>query len=208
MFTGLVQRVGEVRQVRSGPQGATLLVAAAFEEPLALGESVAVDGCCLTVARLSSSGFEAFASLETLQRTTLGHLRAGDPVHLERALRAGDRMGGHIVTGHVDGVGRMTAREPLGESERVTFEVPEELSRFVAPKGSIAVDGVSLTVNEVDGHHFSVVLVPFTRAETTFDRRPVGAPVNVEVDVVARYVARLLEVGGEPTTGRGPSGGA
>ncbi len=208
MFTGLVERIGRVQAVRRRAEGAVLLVEAPFEEPLRLGESVAVDGCCLTVAACTEKGFEAFASLETLDRTTLGSLSAGSEVHLERALRPSDRMGGHIVTGHVDGVGRMLSREPLGDSERVVFELPERLMGFVASKGSIALDGVSLTVNEVEGTRCAVALVPHTRRVTTFDRRPLGALVNVEVDLVARYVVRWLEVRGVEPPGRGPASGA
>ncbi len=210
MFTGLVEQIGVVRSVRRGGEGASLVIEAPFEEALCLGESVAVDGCCLTVAARTASGFEAFASLETLARTTLGGLKEGAPVHLERALRPGDRLGGHVVTGHVDGVGRMLSWEPLGDSERVIFELPEASMPFVAPKGSIALDGVSLTVNEVEGRHCTVVLVPYTRRATTFDRRPLGSPVNVEVDIVARYVARWLEAREIPSepSGRAPTSDA
>jgi riboflavin synthase len=195
MFTGLVQQIGTVRETTASAGGRALRIACALPG-LELGESIAIDGCCLTVTRVMADGFTADASAETLARTTLGERRAGERLHLERALRLGDRLGGHLVSGHVDGVGRMLDRSPLGDSEQVRFEVPDELARFIAPKGSIAVDGVSLTVNGVEGARFDVVLVPYTRRETTFDERPAGSRVNIEVDIVARYVARFLEAGG------------
>jgi riboflavin synthase len=195
MFTGLVQQIGRVREVRRGGGGAALWIDAQLGA-LDMGESIAVDGACLTVKAMDAAGFRADASAETLAKTTLGDRRGGDPVHLERALRLGDRLGGHLVTGHVDGVGRMVERAGLGDSEKVVFEVPRDLARFIAPKGSVTVDGVSLTVNGVAGNRFDVVLVPYTRQETTFDRRPTGARVNIETDVLAKYVARLLAAGG------------
>jgi len=160
-------------------------------EPLALGESIAVDGACLSVVSITGSGFEADASGETLARTTLGRLAPGERVHLERALRASDRLGGHFVTGHVDGVGTMIERRPAGDATWMAFRVPRELARFVAEKGSIAVDGVSLTVNLVEGDRFEVTLIPITLEKTKLGALEVGAAVNLEVDVVARYVARL-----------------
>lgn len=203
MFTGLVQRRGRITAVDRTGEGARLAVACTFDG-LELGESIAVDGTCLTVTSRIDAGFTCDASSETLARTTLGERRVGAGVHLERALRLGDRLGGHLVTGHVDGVGRMVERHPLGDSVRVVFEAPAELAPLIAPKGSVTVDGVSLTVNGVEGQRFDVVLVPFTRRETTFDERSVGAPVNLETDVLAKYVARLL---GRPGVGGGDGGG-
>jgi riboflavin synthase len=144
------------------------------------------------VTRDLGDGFEAHASTETLAKTTLGGLRKGSRVHLERALAMGDRLGGHIVTGHVDGVGTLVERRPVGDNLEVTFEVPETLAPFLAPKGSITVDGVSLTVNRVRGTRFDVMLVPFTQKETKLGQIPVHGRVNLEVDVLAKYVARLL----------------
>ncbi len=192
MFTGIIQAVGRLRsRVAAGPS-ATLVVECPFER-LELGESVAVDGVCLTVATVLDGAFTASASAETLARTTIGSLSGGQRVNLERALAVGDRLGGHIVAGHVDGVGRVAKREEVGTAERVRFDAPPEVMRFVAEKGSIAIDGVSLTVNAVHERGFEVMLVPFTRDATALgDRRP-GAPVNLEVDVIARYVARLME---------------
>ena len=193
MFTGLVDSIGEIQQVARTADGARFHVACGYEA-LALGESIAVNGVCLTVTEETRAprGFWADASTETLDKTNLGELKSGGRVHLERALRLGDRMGGHVVTGHVDGVGRIVTRTPLGDAVRVTFEVPESLAPFFAPKGSATIDGVSLTVNGAAERRFDVALVPFTRSETLFDHKPVGARVNLEVDVLAKYVARLL----------------
>jgi riboflavin synthase len=191
MFTGLVEKIGKVRALRRGSAEVEIEIEAGFPE-LARGESVAVDGTCLTVARTAGRGFIATASAETVARTTLSNLSAGAQVHLERALALGDRLGGHLVSGHVDGVGTKVSTSPLGDAVRVTYQVPEALAPFVAPKGSVAVDGVSLTANSVAGLRFDVVLVPYTRANTLLDRRPIGSPVNIEVDLLAKYVARLL----------------
>jgi riboflavin synthase len=196
MFTGLVAMTGALIAVRStSAVGARLSIRAGFDDgPLALGESIAVNGACLTVDAIGAGGFEADASAETLARTTLGGLVAGSPVHLERALRAADRMGGHMVTGHVDGVGALAERRALGDAVCMAFRVPGELAKFVATKGSIAVDGVSLTVNAVDGDRFEVVIIPHTLSKTALGALAPGDRVNLEVDLVARYVARLLSV--------------
>lgn len=191
MFTGLVQKVGTVLGIETAADGATFHVGCDFPS-LVLGESIATNGVCLTVTRDSGRGFLAQASKETLAKSKLGSMRVGDRVHLERALGAGEKLGGHIVTGHVDGVGSLVAREEVGDACKVTFEVPAVLAPFLAPKGSITIDGVSLTVNGATGLRFDVTLVPFTRTETTFDSLSVGSAVNLEVDVLAKYVARLL----------------
>lgn len=199
MFTGLVETKGTLVRVTRLGRDATLVVRGDLErEPLALGESIAVDGVCLTVATIVEPGpgvcvFEADASVETLEKTTLGELSSGTHVNLERAMPLGARMGGHIVSGHVDGVARIAEKAPLGGAIRVAFQVPGELIRYVAPKGSICISGVSLTVNNVHEDRFDVVLVPHTREKTSLDALPVGARVNLEVDLLARYVARLLE---------------
>jgi riboflavin synthase len=167
---------------------------------------VAVDGACLTVAQVTAEGFAASASAETLSRSTLGQARPGQGVHLERALRLGDRLGGHLVTGHVDAVGRVAEHQPRGGALRVAVDLPADLEPFVAEKGSVAVDGVSLTVNGVAPGRFWVMLVPFTRAATHLDRKRPGEAVNLETDVLAKYVGRLLGVGrgdGERAEGRG-----
>ena len=199
MFTGLVAATGTVAWVRSKrdpaglPAGARLAFRARFEDgPLALGESIAVSGACLSVDAIVADGFEVDATAETLARTTLGDLAPGSLVHLERALRAADRLGGHLMTGHVDGVGWLTDRRDVGDAVWMEFRVPAELAKFIAEKGSVAVDGVSLTVNAVAGDRFEVTLIPHTCSKTTLaSLRPEGR-VNLEVDLIARYVARLL----------------
>jgi len=191
MFTGIVHHIGRVHGIAVSGTDAELRVVSEFRDYV-LGESIAANGTCLTVAAIHADGFTAHASSETLQKTTLGDLKSGSRVHLERALKLGDAIGGHLVSGHVDGVGTVAAQEALGDSLKVTFEVPTELASLIAPKGSIAVDGTSLTVNHASGTRFDVVLVPFTRSHTLLDQRAVGARVNLEVDVLAKHVARLL----------------
>ncbi len=191
MFTGIIQAVGTLRAVERRGASAWLDVSCPFTK-LELGESVAVDGVCLTVTRILDGAFTADASAETLARTTLGSRSSGARVNLERALALGDRMGGHIVAGHVDGVGEVVRRERVESAERVVFRGPREVLRYVAEKGSVAIDGVSLTVNAVAGETFEVMLVPFTQGATTLTERRVGDRVNLEVDVIARYVARAL----------------
>ena len=206
MFTGLVESKGTLERISAaGPaRDARLVVRAELErEPLALGESIAVDGVCLTVASIVKPGpglcvFEADASAETLEKTTIGELKPGAHVNLERAVPIGGRMGGHIVSGHVDGVARIADKTPVAGAVKVVFQVPRELVRYIAQKGSICVSGVSLTVNNVEDDRFDVFLVPHTREKTSLDALPVGARVNLEVDVLARYVARLLECGRAP----------
>lgn len=191
MFTGLVEQVGKLQRIeRRGPD-ARLVVNADFSE-LVLGESIAVDGACLTVSEISSRGFVAMASAETLARTTLGGAKPGAGVHLERALALGGRLGGHIVTGHVDVVANILGQNPRGKALAVEYELPTSIAPFVAEKGSITIDGVSLTVNTVAADSFEVMLVPFTREKTHLDRKGVGDPVNLETDVLAKYVARAL----------------
>ena len=191
MFTGIIQAVGSLRAFERRGASAWVNVGCPFAQ-LALGESVAVDGVCLTVVRIVDGGFTADASAETLARTTLGERAVGAQVNLERALALGDRMGGHIVAGHVDGVGELARRERVENAERVVFRAPREVLRYVAEKGSVAIDGVSLTVNAVAGETFEVMLVPYTQGATTLSERRAGDRVNLEVDVIARYVARAL----------------
>lgn len=196
MFTGLVETTGKlVRRTASGRDARLVVTGALGGEPLELGESIAVDGVCLTVAAIvDAQTFEADASSETLAKTTLGALEPGRLVNLERALAVGQRMGGHIVTGHVDGVGKIVSKEPISGALKVTFEAPSDLAKFIAAKGSICVSGVSLTVNGVNGSKFDVMLIPHTREKTSLDGLGVGAPVNLEVDIVARYVLRFMDV--------------
>lgn len=202
MFTGIIQSMGNVvaTETRGGDLRLTLDVAdlAGRIDPsrLGLGESIAVSGVCLTVVEFDGMRFTADVSRETLALTTLGELRVGDAVNLEAALRAGDPLGGHLVSGHADGIAEVVALHGDARSLRVELEVPPALARYVAPKGSVALDGVSLTVNEVDGGRFGVNLIPHTMALTTFGSLAAGRRVNLEVDQLARYLERLLSVRG------------
>lgn len=194
MFTGIIQSVGRVARLE--PRGGDLrLHVDTVDLDLAdvqLGDSIAVSGVCLTAVALSARGFAADVSNETLSLTTLGALRAGDVVNLEKALRLADRLGGHLVSGHVDGVGKVVSITPDGRSLRWVFEVPASLARYIAAKGSVCIDGTSLTVNEVTDRRFGVNLIPHTVERTAFHARRVGDAVNIEVDVIARYVERLI----------------
>lgn len=198
MFTGIITDVGTVADIEPRATGARLRIATAYEPGgIALGASIACAGACLTVIERGTGNaghwFDVEASVETLDRTTMGRWSAGTRINLERALKIGDELGGHIVTGHVDGIATLTGREDVADMRRLTFEVPHPLSRFVAAKGSVTLDGTSLTVNDVDGDRFSVMLIPHTLSVTTWGERDVGDPINFEVDMMARYVARLHE---------------
>lgn len=198
MFTGLVQAVGrlDTREPRGGDARLRIGFGGLPAGDIAIGESIAVNGACLTVVGFDASGFEADTSNETLALTTLGALPVGAPLNLERALRAGERLGGHLVSGHVDGVGKVLEIEPDARAQRWRFGAPAALLRYIAKKGSICVDGTSLTVNDVDAVSFEVALVPHTVANTAFAATRVGDPVNLEVDMIARYVERLMSTGG------------
>jgi riboflavin synthase len=194
MFTGLVEALGTVaRREPDGAGGARLAVACLFAAELAVGESVAVNGACLTVVERAGDSFHVQLGPETLHRTNLGELRPGDRVNLERSLRLGDRLGGHIVQGHVDGVGRVAERHQSGEWETVWFTCPPDLTPLMVPKGSVAVDGVSLTLVAVAADRFSVMLIPHTLAATTLGLKRPGDPVNLEADMLAKHVAKLLD---------------
>jgi len=194
MFTGLVEAIGTLREVRRDRGGMTLRVEAHFDELPAKGDSICVSGACLTVESASAESFTVFASAETLMRTTLADAGTGRKVNLERALLVGARLGGHFVTGHVDGRGRARRVTQRGESHEVAVEVPVELRRFVAEKGSITIDGVSLTVNGVEGGAVLVTVIPHTWENTTLAGLSSGAAVNLEVDILARYVESVLSV--------------
>ena len=197
MFTGIVQSIGRVRAIndRGGDVELTVDCGGLDLSATRAGDSISVSGACLTVTRLDERGCAFDVSRETLDRTTLGALHPGASVNLEPALRAGDPLGGHYVTGHVDGLARVVDEIPDARSWRVRFEVPETLSRYVAPKGSVTLDGVSLTVNEVAGRLFGVNLIPHTREVTTLGLVKPGQAVNLEVDIIARYVERLRAAG-------------
>lgn len=193
MFTGIVTDLGKVLEI-SGKGDVLFRISTAFDmETVPLGASIANNGVCLTVIDRAPGWFAVQASAETLSKTTLGTWQVGQLVNLERAMRIGDELGGHIVSGHVDGVAQVVGMRPENDSLRYTFQVPQALKRFVAPKGSVALDGVSLTVNEVEGDTFGVNIIPHTRSVTTFGAYQVGSNVNMEIDMLARYVARLLE---------------
>jgi riboflavin synthase len=199
MFTGIVTDIGEVATVAPQAEGlARLKIACGYDpDTIDIGASIACSGVCLTVVGRGRDGNSAWfavdAAAETLQVTTVGRWQSGTRINLERALKVGDELGGHIVAGHADGIATLTAREDLTDMARLTFRVPAELARFVAPKGSVALDGVSLTVNEVASDTFSVLIIPHTLKVTTLGALAAGNEVNVEVDLMARYAARLLE---------------
>jgi len=192
MFTGIVQAVGRIDRFVPGEAGARARIDAPDLDlaDALLGDSIAVDGCCLTVVSLDATGFEVDISRETLDCTA--GFRAGQRLNLEKALRANDRLGGHLVTGHVDGVGEVISVTPEGDNRRLAFRIPRELSRYVARKGSITVNGVSLTVNRVEDDVFAVNLIPHTLAMTNLGALASGSRVNLEVDLIARYVERML----------------
>lgn len=196
MFTGIVQDVGRVVSLEK--RGGDLRLTIAFDrlDPsgIHVGDSICVQGCCLTAVELQARSFTADLSRETLSLTTLGDLTAGSPVNLEPSLKAGDPLGGHLVSGHVDGIGEIAAIAGDARSMRIEVAVPADLSRYIARKGSVAIDGVSLTVNEVRGARFAINLIPHTQAVTTLGALRVGSRVNLEVDPIARYVERLLAV--------------
>jgi riboflavin synthase len=198
MFTGIVTDIGELVSVEDRGELRRLKISCSYPaDGIALGASIACSGPCLTVVAVSNFGrgavFEVDAAAETLARTTVSHWRNGARVNLERALKIGDELGGHIVTGHVDGVAKVNSRDDFDGMARFWIEAPQELARFIAQKGSVALDGVSLTVNDVEGDRFSVLIIPHTLRATTFGERKSGDALNLEVDLMARYAARLSE---------------
>jgi riboflavin synthase len=199
MFTGIVSDLGEILEAEDKAEGLRGLTIGTSYDPdtIDIGASIACSGVCLTVVargrRGNRSWFGVDAAAETLRMTTAEAWRAGRKLNLERALRLGDELGGHMVSGHVDGIAELIAREDLPDMAKLSIRVPAELARYIAPKGSVALDGVSLTVNEVEGDTFSVLIIPHTLKVTTIGQLGVGARVNIEVDVMARYAARLLD---------------
>jgi riboflavin synthase len=197
MFTGIVEERGSIEAIEERPAGRRFTIAATHVlEGARVGDSIAVNGCCLTAVVVEPGRFAVEAVPETLVRTTLAEWRVGDPVNLEAALRLGERLGGHLVQGHVDGVGEVVEVRPEGDGRRVTLEVPGSLARFVAEKGSLAVDGISLTVAGVHGPRCEIALIPHTLAITVAGDWHAGTRVHLEVDLLARYLARLLEESG------------
>jgi riboflavin synthase len=196
MFTGLIEGVGMLvsREMRGGDARLRVAVGSLPFADVAMGESISVNGVCLTVVAYDDAHFDVDASTETLTLTTLGRLLPGSALNLERAMRPDGRLGGHLVSGHVDGVGAVAAIEEDARAQRWTFTAPHALMKYIAQKGSICVDGVSLTVNAVRGDRFEVALIPHTIANTAFERASVGDAINLEVDLVARYVERLATV--------------
>ncbi|MBS0381392.1 MAG: riboflavin synthase [Proteobacteria bacterium] len=196
MFTGIIEATGRVAQLE--PRGGDLRLAIAApgfgSDDIALGDSVSVSGCCLTVVAIENHTLAFDVSNESLALTTLGSLRVDGAVNLEKALRLSDRLGGHLVSGHIDGVGKIASIEPDARSQRWAVEAPQDLMRYIAAKGSVCVDGVSLTVNAIDGDRFEVNLIPHTVEHTTFRDRRAGDRVNLEIDLLARYLERLMNV--------------
>jgi riboflavin synthase len=208
MFTGIVTDLGTVREVQPLGAGHDMRIVIgtspaflAQPAPAAIGASICCSGVCLTAVQLGGDWFAMDASAETLSKTTLGLLKPGSRINLERSLRLGDELGGHLVSGHVDGVAEVLSAVPENASVRWRFRLPAPLARFVAEKGSIAIDGVSLTVNEVDGEVFGVNIIPHTAAVTTFGTLQPGSRVNIEIDTLARYVARLVSADRGAVTG-------
>ena len=194
MFTGIITALGTL----VSREGGRFEIRSPYDAAsIAVGASIACDGCCLTATAIVADGrgsrFSLDVSNETRSRTTLGQWHVGDSINLERSLRAGDELGGHIVSGHVDGVAKITDIRPDGDSRRFSIEAPAALARYIAAKGSVALDGTSLTVNEVEGNRFGINLIPHTLTVTTWGRKTIGDRINLEIDLFARYVARLME---------------
>ena len=200
MFTGIVTDIGEVVGVEKRGDTRFIVATAYAPESIAVGASIACSGCCLTAIEMGRlqdgrGTFLVEASAETLSKTTLKNWKTGTRINLERALKMGDELGGHIVSGHVDGVGEIISMTPEGASKRFRFKAPDDIARFIAQKGSVTLDGTSFTVNEVEGNVFGVNIIPHTQAVTTWGHARAGDAVNIEIDMLARYVARLAEFG-------------
>jgi riboflavin synthase len=198
MFTGLIEALGTVHRVHASKAGKDLVIAGLEVADIEIGESIAVNGTCLTVTACDTLGCRFQAGPETLARTNLDELRPGDRVNVERSLRLGDRLGGHLVQGHVDGIGRIVSREKTGDWEFVEFSCPAPLTAQMVAKGSVAVDGISLTLTDVGSDRFRVALIPHTLAHTTLGLKRVGASVNIETDILAKYVSKYLSTAANP----------
>ncbi|MFK8067785.1 MAG: riboflavin synthase [Gammaproteobacteria bacterium] len=194
MFTGIIQSVGNIAAIKSSKMDSRLKVnvgTMSFND-VEMGESISINGACMTVVAFDKKSFSVDVSRESLALTTLGGLKAGSAVNLERAMQLSDRLGGHLVSGHIDGLGEITQRAKEGKSTRFSIRVPKDLAKYIAHKGSVCVDGVSLTVNKVNGNEFSLQIIPHTLQETIFSEYIVGSKVNIEVDLIARYLERLI----------------
>jgi len=194
MFTGIIQSIGKIISITPGSVDTRLSIDVgnmSFDD-VEMGESISINGACMTVVAFDENSFSADVSRESLAMTTLGRLKTGSAVNLERAMRLSDRLGGHLVSGHVDGVGQITQRITEGRSIKFGVLVPDDLAKYIAHKGSVCIDGVSLTVNEVNKNEFSLQIIPHTLQETIFSEYSVGDDVNIEVDIIARYLERLL----------------
>ncbi|KPJ78690.1 MAG: riboflavin synthase subunit alpha [Deltaproteobacteria bacterium SG8_13] len=207
MFTGIIEGLGTIHSIRSSGQGSRLVITADYLlENTRIGDSIAVNGACLTAVAVSGKRFEVDVSRETLRLTTLGTAKTGERVNLERALRLSDRIDGHLVAGHVDGTGQIRDRQAAGNSTVVAIGVPKSLSRYLIQKGSVAVDGISLTVNDCDDAGFTVSIVPHTGRVTTIGFKQIGAPVNIETDMIGKYVEKFMTGSKIETTGKGKAG--
>jgi riboflavin synthase len=194
MFTGLIEELGGVESFeRRKGMGILKILASRLASELTIGESIAVNGVCLTVVKKERSSFTVEVSPHTLNSTTIGEIKPGDLVNLERALRFSDRVGGHLVTGHVDGIGVIAERKKISEMTAVSIKIPHELSKYLIPRGSVAVDGVSLTLASIKGDFFTVYIIPHTAKTTTLGLKGVGSKVNIEVDIIGKYVESLME---------------
>ena len=192
MFTGIVTDLGKIRSIEKRGDTRIEIETSYDMDDVDMGASIACSGPCLTVIEKGPGWFAVEASAETLDKTGLGDWEVGTPINLERAMRIGDELGGHIVSGHVDAVAKIVDMQPEGDSKRFMFEAPAEFAKYIAPKGSVSLDGVSLTVNEVQESRFGVNIISHTQGETTFGSRKVGDRINMEIDTIARYVARIL----------------
>jgi riboflavin synthase len=197
MFSGIVEEMGAIQGIHKGLAGAKVsLLASRILEDLKVGDSISVSGACLTASDVGDMGFSVDVSTETLNCTTLGTLPVGMPVNLERAMKLHDRMGGHLVTGHVDGIGILRDRQQEGNAIHLTIEAPQEIIRYCVPKGSITVDGISLTINGVSDRSIAVAIIPHTAKVTTMGLKQIGDTVNLESDLIGKYVERLLQANG------------
>ncbi|MCD5397309.1 riboflavin synthase [candidate division NPL-UPA2 bacterium] len=202
MFTGLIEELGRVEKIRRKGSSVRLTIrASTVLEDISVGASIAVNGICLTITDFSTESFSVDVVPETLERTTLAGLRVGEKANLERAVKAGDRLGGHLLTGHIDGLGEIKERRKQGDILTLKVSIPQELTKYLVPQGSIAVDGISLTVVKSDQNSFTVAIIPHTAGETTLRLKPIGSYVNIEVDSLSKYVEQLIN-SGKPKRGR------